>query len=823
LSTEYIVLVSPDRVKDAIGILARTFQEAAFSEDEIRREAGLVVQEYACNDGMLPPHGGDWNDPSAEARERLLGVAFSETNRQPVVTDALATLTREQLAAVCSALYRPESTVISIVGGVNAFNILVETQRRFANLGKTEPAADSSAPGATGSASGERNSSTKPAVGAQAPVQSGPPATPPPERTNRLWYGNSHGDLARSVVTIGYRTDGLSLRDWLALEVLCTHAGRGRSSLFNRALLSARLAGCQPDAYLSRAGRAGLAVFQAGIPIQSIDKVESIIFKETDRLRREPVGPADVGRAKAVAEKRLVEATGSYELRARWIASAEAAWATLVRPSDYREGLLSISAEDLQYVAARYLSTANLFVYEREASSAPARTFDSDGFAATIKAWAPGLAQAVAYKERAATESKKAARTADDSLTTQSLQPMPVKDFSTLSGPRAFVREDHSQPQVAVGLLFQGGRIKEDETSSGITELMLRSMLQGTSRRTGAQVASDLEQLGAELEVVSEPDFFGVLLSVLSRNGEAALKTAREVLEEPVFRDEDIDRARSEQLSAVDAARDSSTVRARELLFRSLFAGHPYSLPPHGREDVIKKVTSEQLKSWYAATIKRQYPVVVVVGDTDGSALISAEVAERFRRNDTDKTLSAKIPREPSSQTEIVEQRQQLRTVVAFGVPGPRADNLSSSVLPVLRFGLDLSRSGQQNGLLYDVLLTGGAIYSVTTVPASSESVVRTTLKEELERLGTTGLTAAEVDSIRAKAVVAYNSEMQSQRTLLFEYVRAVFGGRQASVVDELASSVSTVTSDDVKKFAGAYFKPSAFRAGVVRSVQVGR
>src|SRR5205085_689058 len=172
-------------------------------------------------------------------------------------------------------------------------------------------------------------------------------------------------------------------------------------------------------------------------------------------------------------------------------------------------------------------------------------------------------------------------------------------------------------------LLFQGGRVMEDEATSGITELMLRSMLMGTPRRLSAQLANEWDQLGAEIEIVTELDFFGYVLSVPSRNADRALRLLRDVIEEPAFRDTDTQRARIMQIGAMRRSLDTGDERARELMRQAMWPGHPYALPPHGREDSVAKITEEQLRAWHERTVKRQLPQAFIVGDTSGSALVS--------------------------------------------------------------------------------------------------------------------------------------------------------------------------------------------------------
>jgi zinc protease len=295
------------------------------------------------------------------------------------------------------------------------------------------------------------------------------------------------------------------------------------------------------------------------------------------------------------------------------------------------------------------------------------------------------------------------------------MEPLPLKDFSTLNGPRAFVREDHSLPLVTVALLFQGGRIVEDEKTSGITELMLRSMLYGTERQTPVRVADQLEQLGSEIEVVNEPDFFGLLITSLSRNAERTLRILRDVIEEPAFRDDDVSRARLEQLAAIRGTRDSVTGRSRELFLQALYPGHPYSLPPHGREDVIGKASGEQLREWHERTVKRQVPLAIIVGDTDGSALISGQIAEGFRRRDLDRSLQLKVPGQ-AKPADRVEQRVGQLSAAVIGLNGPKGDSPDLAILEVIEAALNrpggkvFAQSKEKPSFAYSARLSRGVV-----------------------------------------------------------------------------------------------------------------
>jgi zinc protease len=570
----------------------------------------------------------------------------------------------------------------------------------------------------------------------------------------------------------------------------------------------------------------------------SIDKAESAFFREVDRLRRELPSEAEMIRARAVLEKRFLDRNTGYAGRARELARAEAVFGGLRGAADYRTAISAVKPEDIQRAAAKYFALSNTSVHEYESFSAPARTFDADSFSATVLAWAPEIARPVAAAGAPGSDAGAALatqrgveRSAQQQAEMESIQPLAVKDYSTLNGPRAFVREDRSLPKVTVALLFQGGRLVEGETTNGTTELMLRSMLYGTLRRAGQQLAQEWEQLGAEIELVVEPDFFGFMLSVLSRNADHTLKLLRDCIEDPAFRDDDIQRARVVQIGAIRDARDSGLARARELLARALYPGTPYALPPHGREEQTAKLTSQHLREWHARLIKRQLPLAIIVGDTDGSALVSSQLAEAFRRRDLDTAIPVRVPATPRPSDQI-EPRRREQTAVAIGFVGPKAsDRAGQDAVEVIEAAINglggrLDRELAEKGLAVmtdlenDALFAAGTIRAELVTSPADEQPARNAVLAEIAKLSKDGLSAEEVAVSGALSTTMKLMALQAQRNRVLEYARAVISQRQASDVDAFSERLSKITTDDIKRAAATYLKPAGSSAGVVRATQ---
>ncbi|HEY7543702.1 MAG TPA: insulinase family protein, partial [Blastocatellia bacterium] len=655
---------------------------------------------------------------------------------------------------------------------------------------------------------------------------------PAPQEQTALRYSADRVDAGETLVSLGYRVPGLKSKERAAIEMLAAIAAEGRGSRFDRVLVDEQQLATSVEADYLALSDAGLLAFQMRPAAGLIDKAESTLFKEIDRLRREIPGEGEMARARAMLEKRFIDKAGNCLGRARSLARSEAAGGGYrAAVIDYRKLIRAVTAEDVQRAAAKYLILSNTTIHELEPPSAAPRTFDSASFAKTVEAWAYGINQPVDAKsvrpaDNAPAVVAQAAPAGDAELAAlESLQPLPLKDFSTLNGTKSFVREDRSLPVVTISILFMGGRVAESDTTSGTTELMLRAMLYGTPRRSRAQVAQELEQLGAEVEVIDEADFFGVRLSALSRNAERALRIVRDLVEEPAFRDDDIERARRAQLEAIRRERQTSLARSRELMFQSLYPTHPYAFPAHGREEAVAKLTADQVREWHARTIKRQLPIAVIVGDTQGSALVSAVIAEGFRRRDVDKTIQLRVP-QPATPSEKIEQRRSPVTAAAIGFAGPKRDSPDLVALDLIEAMMNgaggrLQSEARANGIFArearmktESLLTAGAIYLSFAVSAENEQKAKEKL---LAQIDLSRMSDEELKAAQAMAVTQKIIELQSQRARAIAYAREVFYQRDPKAVDEFSDRASKVTAEEIKRVAAAYFKPKAVYSGVVR------
>jgi zinc protease len=859
----------PDKLKDALAIQADVIQHPAFADDEIKRQtAALPTLQFANTLGNAPKSSDalfqldsdyllERDDAAGYSLSRLLNMAMGKAS----ATTASA-ITREQLVQFYQANLRPENLVFTVVGDITPFNALVEIQRLYGGFNQNPASPENPTPAGNkpenpparpqpnAARSNKTAANTAQKTGAQTiPAKPAPTTTvtttaeatktevpkteaPKPEKAE-LHYTNERGDLTQSVISVGFRLPNLDAKEQATLTVLATLLADGRGSRLSRSLFIGQGVLSRAEANVLNFADKGLLAVQMWLDPAMIDRAEAAFFREVNRLRREIPTEAEVTRARMLAENQFVALNRDDLQRALWLAASYDAQQPLRQLNEARQRLQEVKGEEIQRAAAKDQMLANTSVHEYEPLTAAPRTFDATQFATTVANWAAGFNDAIDAKQvRAAEESfallqSQAAMKSEQELSNlESIEPLPVKNFSTLNGPQAFVREDRSQPFVTIAILFPGGRILEEEANQGITELMLRAMLYGTAKRP--QAIEELEQLGATVEVVNKADFYGLMVNTLSRNANQALRIARELVEEAAFRDEDIVKARNEQISLIRSHRDGRFSRADELLMQGLFGNHPYAFPAHGLEATLAKLNGEAVKDWYAHTIKHFLPLLVVVGDTDGSALISGEVANNFRRKDPETTMRARVP-QAIKPAEKVEPRKMAVTAIDVGFAGAKSNTDDGSALDILEAAMNgnsgrlmVELGGKQNlvseaFLNHQGMLLMGVIGAYLLTTAENEQRAATALGAELDRLTKTGLSSDELKNAKALALTTSLLHWRASENRALAYAHAVFFQKEAADVDTTNERLAKVTGDEIKRAAAVYFKSSSAAVGIVR------
>jgi zinc protease len=782
--TVFYTIVPADNALAALDIQADALWHSSFDSAELKREIEVVLQE---NNRKL-------DNPSAVASEKLYATGFTEhrMKRWRIGTaEGLRALTRDDLVAYYKKFYQPSNIVLTIVGAI-------DREKAFAEIVKLY--------------GGQENT----------PVQRD--AVPPEPAQTEMRWDSQRGPMQESRVAVGYHTPGVLADEARTLEVLATILGTGRSSRLNQYL--------RDQKNVISSGSSHIEAFRDfsyfEIDVQTSTNLEAAlaVLAEVENIKRSGVTNEAVARAKAAiaqdyyGRQETVDGTGDelayYEALGDW-----------KRMTAYLGDIQKVTPQRIQDAARKYLVNENLSIFEYLNTNAP-RAVSLDDYRKTVVAKVEA-----AVERRNETELPVSAQiptTSSQGATLVADIAGTVKKQSILRGPDVYILEDHRLPIVSFGIFFPGGRLLETDKNAGITELMLRSALRGTNKSDSAGIARRLENAGARIQVVNEPDFFGYVLEGLSGQMPQALQVLIEVLQQPAFEEEFVKSERALQLARLQSLRDDNNSYPVSLFMKTLFGDAPYARPAIGTEEAVGKLTGVDLLAWFRNNERKILPTIVIVGDARGTGLI-APITESLTNEDLEPLDVAAMSKFqlPRQTQETIEPATRQQTAMVYGFPGvPRASNdrYTMELFADMVSGLGgrfFDAIREKQGLAYSVRTSnvfntrGGAVFTYTAFSPEKEADVRSALAAEYEKLRKDGVTADELHKAMEFAIGDHDIGLQTRGAQVLEYARAVYSGAGYQSVARYEAAISAVTPEQMKKAFEQYLDPAGLRIGVVR------
>ncbi len=416
----------------------------------------------------------------------------------------------------------------------------------------------------------------------------------------------------------------------------------------------------------------------------------------------------------------------------------------------------------------------------------------------------------------------------------------PRPETFTLSNgiPVVFVRNE-GLPLVEVQLLLAAGRESNPAGRAGLASLTASLLVEGTTTRTGAEIAATASGLGATLSSGSGEELSWVSLSALTRNLGPSLDLMADSVLRPRFAKEDVQRVRKQALASIQASRAQPRTVARLTFARELFgANHPYGLPSAGTTESVGGLLSRHAKGFHRAWWHAGNATFVVAGNVPRDTLQSALEARfgGWRRGRTARQ-EVVIPAPPAGPRVVfVEQPGAVQSVLRIGTLGPSRPDpawMPANVAGTLVAGMFSSRVNmnlrEEHGWSYGAFggfsenrdigtfAVGAEVQADQTAPA-----VREVLKE-LSAAAGRAPTPEELDRTRDYLLKSLPGNFETNGGAVGSYQAMPQFGFGADVWDRYTAETTAVDAAAAQAAAARWFDPARLVIVVVgpRTVEV--
>lgn len=195
------------------------------------------------------------------------------------------------------------------------------------------------------------------------------------------------------------------------------------------------------------------------------------------------------------------------------------------------------------------------------------------------------------------------------------------------NGIVALAYENFSSPSVVLSGLLWAGAVDEPSDRTGLAAFTAEMLTRGTIHRTFHEIYEAIESVGASLDIGAGYHTTGFSLKALAEDLPGLLELLADVLRNPTFPEEEVERVRGEILTDLQE-REHDTRRMAGLRFReTLFQGHPYGRSVDGYRETVQAITREDLVAFHRTFYSPERMIVALVG-----AIRAEEGMEAIRR-----------------------------------------------------------------------------------------------------------------------------------------------------------------------------------------------
>jgi len=769
----YVSTAPADHLEDALKAHAHLLDPPAPTALELER-AVAAVQE---RDRMLQ------HSPQELSRAMLLESLLPGGGTANPPADL-----RESLIRLHQERYHPSRLILSVSGAVLRSQVLEHVARIY----------------------GSRPAGT---VRVPRPVKKPASATWSPSVT-RLTYRHLTGDLQQAHVLLGYSIPGLAHPDHEALLLLTYLLGHGKSSLLHQRLVQPGTAVWSQSRVEADSGTGLFRISLAGSP-ERIDRVEVETLAVVEDIKQQGITPGLLNRAKALYVKDFYRDQNSLRQRAVRQAGMEAAGRFWEGP-ETADRVQSMTPARVREAASKYLNLNRLAVLEYYPATAEKRTFTAASFREALDVLLP---PATLRQQDSPLRSARG-----DDFEPVRFEPRfsrpEFKSTSILRGPSVYFQEEHTAPLVHLGVFFPGGRIQESAGNAGITELMVRSTLRQAVEEKGELRWYDLELMGTDIQVVNEPDFFGLRCTALSRHLPEILEFLIEWYRESALDKESLILERQQLLAEIrtwqDDERSRPLQRTRSLLYRS----HPYGLDRLGTWDSVSRLELGNVDEWLRIRMQGVHPWIFILGDIEGTSFLDDFISQlansRYQRRwAVRKGEEEELEEEPSRaglEPAVVEHEG----VVMVGLPGPAYGTRDSYVADVWKHLLlspqirDLvsaeSPTLSDPDLQLQSTLSRGALFASVSSVEGQEKKARHELMTLLSNLPSVQFSRNDILSAIVGAITRHHALRQDRQNQLLELALRAFSNTGSRSPRGYVSVIRNVTPSHIRSFANRYF-----------------
>ena len=373
---------------------------------------------------------------------------------------------------------------------------------------------------------------------------------------------------------------------------------------------------------------------------------------------------------------------------------------------------------------------------------------------------------------------------------------------------------------VAVGIWVEGGSRIEPAALNGISHFIEHMVFKGTARRSVEEIARESDALGGAVDAFTTKESVCFNAKVLDEHLPRALDILADLVQGPLFRDDDIKKERGVVLEEIKMDQDNPDYLVHELFTQTFWRDHAIGRPILGTQKTLAgfrhNVVRDFFREWYVPN----HILISAAGRLEHGRLL--ELVDRYFHRLKPRQNGFEDPSPATRPRVVTRKRRELEQVhMVLGVPMhpmPHKERYAVALMNII-LGAGMSSRLFQNlrereGLAYSIFTdlhayrdTGCLTIYAGTATEKMSQAVRLILRE-LRRLKREPVPEEEFrraqDNLKASLMFTLESTVSRMTNLARQQT---YFGRFINP-DEMLGSIDAVRPEQIQAVAQEFFRP---------------
>ncbi|TFG75747.1 MAG: insulinase family protein [Flavobacteriales bacterium] len=729
------------------------------------------------------------NSPSGVLSDKVIDAAYLWHNYGNSTIGNRSDIERvpiENLKEFYEKFYRPDNAVLMITGKFDEEKTLALVQDKFGNIAKPNMPV--------------RQSYT------EEPAQDG----------EKLVNVSRVGDL--QLVSALYHTPSGSDADFAAISILEDVLIDAPSGRLYKALVETQKAS-SVSSFNPFTKEPGFIYIEAEVPSdKNADEVEGILKKVLDELKANLITEEEMNRAKSNLLKQIDEIVRNSSYLGTYMSEFIGAgdWRLAFV---FRDRIENMTLDQVNAVMGKYMIPTNRTIGRFLPAKTPERI--SIAHVNNLDSLVSG------YKGRESKGTGEAFDVAYDAIQ-QRLQ------SGTLSNgvKYGFIEKNNRGNTVILSFSVRNGDVKS-LMNKGVVPSFTASMLnKGTSTKTRQQIEDELRRLKTSIGFRASNGNTYANISTTEENLMPALQLMADMFKNPSFDAAELEKLKTAQLASLESYKNEPQYLASKRLseINNVYPkGHPlYVMSIAEEEDAIKKVTIEDVKSFYNEFYGIGKSILIGIGDLDPDAVmasIQAEFADYKSKHPYERIASPYTETKAVNEDVLTPDKQNAMTLGGLGIQiSEYADdypalNMASTILGGGFLNSRIAdRLRQKDGISYgagaglqadgDKVDQNSLLYIYAIYAPENYDKIQLGFKEEIARFIKDGITEEELKNAVNGWIQEQSVSRAKDNELSSVINNNIFYDRTMEFHKAMEEKVAKLTVSDVNNAIKKYIQP---------------